>query len=139
MPGMKPGPDSVGIFAISQSCSGVIGEILKDRTSWFRDCRNLEVLTILRFCDFAGFSDAINGFNDDGWSLMNCDGAEDVIVFISLTKNIGNSTNSSNPLLFLGGVLCAKALMLFQNVPLVVLVRFLREHRSKRRSFNIQV
>ncbi|KAF5809339.1 hypothetical protein HanRHA438_Chr04g0166121 [Helianthus annuus] len=50
-----PGPDSVGIFAISQSCSGVaaracglvsleptkIVEILKDRTSWFQDCRNL--------------------------------------------------------------------------------------------------
>ncbi|KAF5790305.1 putative START domain-containing protein [Helianthus annuus] len=61
MPRMKPSPDSVGIFAISQSCSGVaarayvlvsleptkIVEILKDRTSWFRDCRNLEVLTML--------------------------------------------------------------------------------------------
>ncbi|KAK4408502.1 Homeobox-leucine zipper protein REVOLUTA [Sesamum angolense] len=60
MPGMKPGPDSVGIFAISQSCSGVaaracglvsleptkIAEILKDRPSWFRDCRSLEVFTM---------------------------------------------------------------------------------------------
>ncbi|KAF5727453.1 putative DNA binding protein [Tripterygium wilfordii] len=59
MPGMKPGPDSVGIFAISQRCSGVaaracglvgleptkIAEILKDRPSWFRDCRSLEVFT----------------------------------------------------------------------------------------------
>ncbi|GKC88424.1 homeobox-leucine zipper protein REVOLUTA, partial [Tanacetum coccineum] len=60
MPGMKPGPDSVGIFAISQSCSGVaaracglvsleptkIVEILKDRPSWYRDCRSLEVFTM---------------------------------------------------------------------------------------------
>uniref|UniRef100_A0A2P2JZ43 Uncharacterized protein MANES_11G146000 n=1 Tax=Rhizophora mucronata TaxID=61149 RepID=A0A2P2JZ43_RHIMU len=60
MPGMKPGPDSVGIFAISQSCGGVaaracglvsleltkIAEILKDRPSWFRDCRSLEVFTM---------------------------------------------------------------------------------------------
>ncbi|KAF5770188.1 putative transcription factor & lipid binding HD-SAD family [Helianthus annuus] len=300
MPGMKPGPDSVGIFAISQSCSGVaaracglvsleptkIVEILKDRTSWFRDCRNLEVLTMLpagnggtielvytqvyapttlapardfwtlryttslengslvvcerslsgsgggpnaaaaaqfvrgemlpsgyliRPCDGGGsiihivdhlnfepwsapevirplyesskvvaqkmtiaalryirqiaqessgevvyglgrqpailrtlsqrlsrgFNDAINGFNDDGWSLMNCDGAEDVIVSINSTKNIGNSTNSSNPLSFLGGVLCAKASMLFHNVPPAVLVRFLREHRSEWADFNV--
>jgi homeobox-leucine zipper protein len=60
MPGMKPGPDSVGIFAISQRCNGVaaracglvslepmkIAEILKDRPSWFRDCRSLEVFTM---------------------------------------------------------------------------------------------
>uniref|UniRef100_A0A7N1A2J1 Uncharacterized protein n=1 Tax=Kalanchoe fedtschenkoi TaxID=63787 RepID=A0A7N1A2J1_KALFE len=61
MPGMKPGPDSVGIFTISESSSGVaaracglvgleppkIAEILKDRLSWFRDCRSLEVFTSL--------------------------------------------------------------------------------------------
>ncbi|KAF1859643.1 hypothetical protein Lal_00010227 [Lupinus albus] len=59
MPGMKPGPESVGIFAISQSCAGVaaracglvsleptkVAEILKDRLSWFRECRSLEVFT----------------------------------------------------------------------------------------------
>lgn len=87
----QPGPDSVGIFAISQRCNGVaaracglvslepmkvkellcstlrqaqkivlpiflfssnfqfylqIVEILKDRPSWFRDCRSLEVFTM---------------------------------------------------------------------------------------------
>lgn len=61
-----------------------------------------------------GFNDAINGFNDDGWSLMNCDGAEDVIVAVNSTKNLSTSTNSSNSLSFLGGILCAKASMLFQ-------------------------
>ncbi|XP_024985647.1 homeobox-leucine zipper protein REVOLUTA-like [Cynara cardunculus var. scolymus] len=300
MPGMKPGPDSVGIFAISQSCSGVaaracglvsleptkIVEILKDRPSWFRDCRSLEVYTmfpagnggtielvytqifapttlapardfwtlryttslengslvvcersltgsgagpnaaaanqfvrgemlpsgyLIRPCDGGGsiihivdhlnlepwsvpevlrplyesskvvaqkmtiaalryirqiaqessgevvyglgrqpavlrtlsqrlsrgFNDAINGFSDDGWSLMNCDGAEDVIIAVNSTKNLNNSMNPSNSLSFLGGILCAKASMLFQNVPPAVLVRFLREHRSEWADFNV--
>ncbi|KAK3153941.1 hypothetical protein QOZ80_2BG0183540 [Eleusine coracana subsp. coracana] len=61
MPGMKPGPDSFGIVSISHGCRGVaaracglvnleptkIVEILKDRPSWFRDCRSLEVCTML--------------------------------------------------------------------------------------------
>ncbi|KAK6144393.1 hypothetical protein DH2020_021213 [Rehmannia glutinosa] len=297
MPGMKPGPDSVGIFAISQSCSGAaaracglvsleptkIAEILKDRSSWFRDCRSLEVFTmfpagnggtiellytqtyapttlapardfwtlrytttlengslvvcerslsgtgagpnaaaapqfvraemlpsgyLIRPCEGGGsiihivdhlnlqawsvpevlrplyesskvvaqkmtiaalkyirqiaqetsgevvyglgrqpavlrtfsqrlsrgFNDAINGFNDDGWSLLNCDGAEDVVVAISSAKNL---TAGSNSLCLLGGVLCAKASMLLQNVPPAVLVRFLREHRSEWADFNV--
>ncbi|XP_057954412.1 homeobox-leucine zipper protein REVOLUTA [Malania oleifera] len=297
MPGMKPGPDSVGIFAISHSCSGVaaracglvsleptkIAEILKDRPSWFRDCRNLEVFTmfpagnggtieliytqmyapttlapardfwtlryttsldngslvvcerslsgsgagpnaaaatqfvraemlpsgyLIRPCEGGGsiihivdhlnleawsvpevlrplyesskvvaqkmtiaalryirqiaqeasgevvyglgrqpavlrtfsqrlsrgFNDAINGFNDDGWSLMNCgDGAEDVIIAVNSTKNL----NPPNSLSLLGGILCAKASMLIQNVPPAVLVRFLREHRSEWADFNV--
>ncbi|EEF32454.1 homeobox-leucine zipper protein REVOLUTA [Ricinus communis] len=300
MPGMKPGPDSVGIFAISQSCSGVaaracglvsleptkIAEILKDRPSWFRDCRSLEVFTmfpagnggtielvysqvyapttlapardfwtlrytssldngslvvcerslsgsgagpnaaaaaqfvraemlpsgyLIRPCDGGGsiihivdhlnleawsvpevlrplyesskvvaqkmtiaalrfirqiaqetsgevvyglgrqpavlrtfsqrlsrgFNDAINGFNDDGWSLMSCDGAEDVIVTINSTKNLSSTSNAANSFAFLGGILCAKASMLLQNVPPAVLVRFLREHRSEWADFNV--
>ncbi|KAL6559917.1 Homeobox-leucine zipper protein ATHB-15 [Orobanche gracilis] len=61
MPGMKPGPDSTGIVAISHGCSGVaaracglvgleptrVAEILKDRPSWFRDCRSVDVLNVL--------------------------------------------------------------------------------------------
>ncbi|KAK4483403.1 hypothetical protein RD792_010589 [Penstemon davidsonii] len=296
MPGMKPGPDSVGIFAISQSCSGVaaracglvsleptkIVEILKDRPSWFRDCRSLEVFTmfptanggtiellyeqtyapttlapardfwtlrytttlengsfvicerslsgtgagpntaaasqfvraemlpsgyLIRPCEGGGsiihivdhlnleawsvpevlrplyesskvvaqkmtiaalryirqiaqessgevvygigrqpavlrtfsqrlsrgFNDAINGFNDDGWSLMNCDGAEDVIIAITSAKNLTTGNNIS----LLGGVLCAKASMLLQNVAPATLVRFLREHRSEWADFNV--
>ncbi|KAL1208631.1 Homeobox-leucine zipper protein REVOLUTA [Cardamine amara subsp. amara] len=297
MPGMKPGPDSVGIFAISQRCSGVaaracglvslepmkIAEILKDRPSWFRDCRSLEVFTmfpagnggtielvymqtyapttlapardfwtlryttsldngsfvvcerslsgsgagpnaasasqfvraemlssgyLIRPCDGGGsiihivdhlnleawsvpdvlrplyesskvvaqkmtisalryirqlaqesngevvyglgrqpavlrtfsqrlsrgFNDAVNGFGDDGWSTMHCDGAEDIIVAINSTKHLNNISNS---LSFLGGVLCAKASMLLQNVPPAVLIRFLREHRSEWADFNV--
>ncbi|CAK8576229.1 unnamed protein product [Lathyrus sativus] len=300
MPGMKPGPDSVGIFAISQSCSGVaaracglvsleptkIAEILKDRLSWFRECRNLEVFTmfpagnggtieliytqtyapttlapardfwtlryttsldngslvvcerslsgsgtgpnpaataqfvrgemlpsgyLIRPCDGGGsiihivdhlnlepwsvpevlrplyespkvvaqkmtiaalryirqiaqetsgevvyglgrqpavlrtfsqrlsrgFNDAVNGFNDNGWSILNCDGAEDVIIAVNSTKNLSSTSNPASSLTFLGGILCAKASMLLQNVPPAVLVRFLREHRSEWADFNV--
>ncbi|KAH8499381.1 hypothetical protein Peur_074479 [Populus x canadensis] len=300
MPGMKPGPDSVGIFAISQRCSGVaaracglvsleptkLAEILKDRQSWFRDCRNLEVFTVfpagnggtiellysqiyapttlapardfwtlrytinlengslvvcerslsgsgagpnaaaaaqfvraemlpsgylIRPCEGGGsiihivdhlnlqawsvpevlrplyesskavaqkvtitalrhvrqiahetsgevvyglgrqpavlrtfsqrlsrgFNDAINGFNDDGWSLMNSDGAEDVIIAVNTTKNLISANNPAHSLSFLGGILCAKASMLLQNVPPAVLVRFLREHRSEWADFSV--
>ncbi|CAN0916362.1 Homeobox-leucine zipper protein REVOLUTA [Linum grandiflorum] len=303
MPGMKPGPDSVGIFAISQSCGGVaaracglvsleptkIAEILKDRPSWFRDSRSLEVFTLfpagnggtielvysqtyapttlapardfwtlrytktlengslvvcerslsgsgagpsaaasaqfvraemlpsgylIRPCDGGGsiihivdhlnleawsvpevlrplyesskvvaqkmtiaalryvrqiaqetsgevvyglgrqpavlrtfsqrlsrgFNDAVNGFNDDGWSMMTtCDGAEDVIISVNSTKNLTSTSNNTaaNSFSFLGGILCAKASMLLQNVPPAVLVRFLREHRSEWADFNV--
>ncbi|RAL38003.1 hypothetical protein DM860_000697 [Cuscuta australis] len=61
MPGMKPGPDSFGIIAISRGCIGVasracglvgmeptrVADILKDRPSWFRDCRAVEVLNAM--------------------------------------------------------------------------------------------
>ncbi|KAL9679509.1 hypothetical protein QQ045_017373 [Rhodiola kirilowii] len=61
MPGVKPGPDSIGIIAISHGCTGVaaracglvsleptrVVEILKDRTSWFRDCRAVDVVNVL--------------------------------------------------------------------------------------------
>ncbi|KAJ6394632.1 hypothetical protein OIU77_023777 [Salix suchowensis] len=61
MPGMKPGPDSNGIVAISHGCAGVgaracglvgleptrVAEILKDRPSWYRDCRAVDVLNVL--------------------------------------------------------------------------------------------
>ncbi|MBA0774549.1 hypothetical protein Gotri_009751 [Gossypium trilobum] len=300
MPGMKPGPDSVGIFTISQSCSGVaaracglvslepvkIAEILKDRPSWSRDCRSLEVFTmfpagnggtielvyaqtfapttlapardfwtlrytttlengslvvcerslsgsgagpsaaaaaqfvraevlpsgyLIRPCEGGGsiihivdhlnleawsvpevlrplyesskviaqkmtiaalryirqiaqetsgevvyslgrqpavlrtfsqrlsrgFNDAINGFNDDGWSIMNCDGTEDVIIAINSIKSFSSTSNPANALSFLGGVLCAKASMLLQNIAPAVLVRFLREHRSEWADFNV--
>ncbi|VFR03425.1 unnamed protein product [Cuscuta campestris] len=297
MPGMKPGPDSVGIFAISHRCSGVaaracglvsleptkIAEILKDRSCWFRDCRNVEVFTmfpagsggtiellysqiyapttlaaardfwtlrytttlengslvicersltgtgsgphpasasqfvraeilpsgyLIRPCEGGGsiihivdhlnlqawsvpevlrplyesskviaqkmtvaalryirqvaqetsgeivyglgrqpavlrtfsqrlsrgFNDAVNGFNDDGWSILSCDGAEDVTIAINSTKNFGPTSGTHQ---MLGGVLCAKASMLLQNVPPAVLVRFLREHRSEWADFNV--
>ncbi|XP_077253799.1 homeobox-leucine zipper protein HOX32-like [Tasmannia lanceolata] len=296
MLGMKPGPDSIGIVAVSHNCSGVaaracglvsleptkVSEILKDRPSWYRDCRCLEILTVLptgnggtieliymqtyapttlasardfwtlryttgledgslvicersltpstggpagpsapnfvranmlpsgyliRPCDGGGsiihivdhidldawsvpevlrplyesskilaqkmtiaalrhlrqiaqemsgeivygggrqpsvlrafsqrlsrgFNDAVNGFSDDGWSLMSSDGVEDVTILInsSPSKLLGSHVNSTLLSTLGGGVLCAKASMLLQNVPPALLVRFLREHRSE--------
>lgn len=61
-----------------------------------------------------GFNDAINGFNDDAWSLMNCDGAEDVIIAVNSPKNLGTTSNPANALSLLGGILCAKASMLLR-------------------------
>ncbi|KAI4317677.1 hypothetical protein L6164_025527 [Bauhinia variegata] len=63
-----------------------------------------------------GFNDAVNGFVDDGWSLMGNDGVEDVTMAISSSPNkfFGSNYNSSVFPSFGGVVLCAKASMLFQ-------------------------
>nr|XP_009408551.1 PREDICTED: homeobox-leucine zipper protein HOX32-like [Musa acuminata subsp. malaccensis] len=81
-----------------------------------------------------GFNDAVNGFADDGWLLLGSDGVEDVTIAINSSSNklIGSHVNSSALFSTMGGgVLCAKASMLLQNVPPAILVRFLREHRSE--------
>nr|QOQ51219.1 class III HD-Zip protein [Picea abies] len=303
MPGMKPGPDAIGIVTISHGCTGVaaracslvgidptkVAEILKDRTSWLRDCRSVDVLTafstgnggtiellymqmyapttlasardfwtlrytsvledgslvvcerslsgtqggpsmpavqhfvraemqpsgyLIRPCEGGGslihivdhmdlepwsvpevlrplyesstvlaqkvtmaalrhlrqiaqevssdvvlgwgrqpaalrtfsqrlckgFNEAVNGFTDDGWSLMGNDGMDDVTILInsSPSKLLGQQFASSDGLPALGGgILCAKASMLLQNVPPALLVRFLREHRSEWADSNI--
>ncbi|XP_041025676.1 homeobox-leucine zipper protein ATHB-14-like [Juglans microcarpa x Juglans regia] len=298
MIGMKPGPDSIGIVAVSRNCSGVaaracglvsleptkVAEILKDRPSWFRDCRCLDVLSVLptgnggtieliymqtyapttlaaardfwtlryttsledgslvvcersltsstggpagpptasfvraemlpsgfliRPCEGGGsiihivdhvdldvwsvpevlrplyesskilaqkmtiaalrhirqiaqetsgeiqygggrqpavlrtfsqrlcrgFNDAVNGFVDDGWSLLGSDGVEDVTIMINSSPNkfLNSQYSTSMFSTFGGGVLCAKASMLLQSAgcPPALLVRFLREHRSE--------
>ncbi|KAJ6831998.1 homeobox-leucine zipper protein HOX32-like [Iris pallida] len=297
MVGMKPGPDSIGIIAVSHNCTGVaaracglvsleptkVAELLKDRPSWYRDCRSLDVLTVIptgnggnieliymqtyapttlasardfwtlrytsaledgslvicersltpsisgptapaapnfvraemlpsgyliRPCDGGGsmihivdhvdldawsvpevlrplykspkilaqkmtiaalrhikqiaqetsgevtysggrqpavlrtfsqrlsrgFNDAVNGFTDDGWSLLGSDGLDDVTIAVNSLPNklLGLHSNSSPMFSTMGGgILCAKASMLLQNVPPALLVRFLREHRSE--------
>ncbi|KAG0477152.1 hypothetical protein HPP92_013993 [Vanilla planifolia] len=80
-----------------------------------------------------GFNDAINGFPDDGWSLMESDGVEDITITINPFPNKLLDCNSNSAMFSSmgGGILCAKVSMLLQNVPPAVLVRFLREHRSE--------
>jgi homeobox-leucine zipper protein len=80
-----------------------------------------------------GFNDAVNGFVDDGWSPMSSDGGEDITIMInsSSAKFAGSQYGSSFLPSFGSGVLCAKASMLLQNVPPLVLIRFLREHRAE--------
>ncbi|KAI4317428.1 hypothetical protein L6164_025296 [Bauhinia variegata] len=80
-----------------------------------------------------GFNDAVNGFVDDGWSLMVNDEVEDVTIAINSSPNKFFGSNYKSPMFpsFGGVVLCAKASILLQNVPPAMLVRFLREHRSE--------
>ncbi|WCJ29512.1 Homeobox-leucine zipper protein HOX32 [Euphorbia peplus] len=81
-----------------------------------------------------GFNEAVNGFNDEGWSMLESDGIDDVTVLVnsSPAKMMGLNIAYSNGFPSMSnGVLCAKASMLLQNVPPAILVRFLREHRSE--------
>ncbi|MQM09477.1 hypothetical protein Taro_042350 [Colocasia esculenta] len=86
---------------------------------------------------FRGFNDAINGFIDDGWSLLAGDGAEDVVIATNSTKTTNGQVDSAGALAVSGGIMCAKASMLLQNVPPALLVRFLREHHSEWADYNI--
>lgn len=72
------------------------------------------VYTISFFFFCRGFNDAISGFNDDGWSVLGCDGVEDVIVAVNSTKNLGTHVSPANALPVPGSILCAKASMLLQ-------------------------
>lgn len=58
----------------------------------------------------------MNGFVDDGWSLLGNDGVEDVTISVNSSPNkfLGSNYNSSMFPAFGGGVLCAKASMLLQ-------------------------
>ncbi|GJM95154.1 hypothetical protein PR202_ga11862 [Eleusine coracana subsp. coracana] len=81
-----------------------------------------------------GFNDAVSGFPDDGWSLLSSEGSEDITISVKSSPNkldafhVGTSPFFSA---FGGGIMCAKASMLIENVPPALLVRFLREHRSQ--------
>lgn len=63
-----------------------------------------------------GFNDAVNGFADDGWSILGSDGAEDVTIVInsSPSKILGSQYSTLSMLPTFGGVMCAKASMLLQ-------------------------
>ncbi|KAL5976788.1 Homeobox-leucine zipper protein ATHB-15 [Asimina triloba] len=87
-----------------------------------------------------GFNEAVNGFTDEGWSVMANDGMDDITILVNSSPGKMVSVN----LAFANGfpamnnaVLCAKASMLLQNVPPAVLLRFLREHRSEWADSNI--
>ncbi|CAN0878170.1 Homeobox-leucine zipper protein ATHB-15 [Linum grandiflorum] len=81
-----------------------------------------------------GFNEALNGFTDEGWSMLGNDGMDDVTLLINTSpdKLMGLNLPFSNGFQSVSNsVLCAKASMLLQNVPPAILLRFLREHRSE--------
>ncbi|KAK1362882.1 homeobox-leucine zipper protein ATHB-15 [Heracleum sosnowskyi] len=88
-----------------------------------------------------GFNEAINGFSDEGWSLMGTDGVDDVTILVNSSpdKLLGLNMSFANGLPSVGHiVLCAKASMLLEDVPPPILVRFLREHRSEWADCNVE-
>ncbi|KAJ7965931.1 Homeobox-leucine zipper protein like [Quillaja saponaria] len=81
-----------------------------------------------------GFNEAVNGFADDGWSMLESDGIDDVTLLVnsSPSKMMGVNLCYANGFQSMSSsVLCAKSSMLLQNVPPAILLRFLREHRSE--------
>ncbi|KAG0581145.1 hypothetical protein M758_4G231900 [Ceratodon purpureus] len=86
-----------------------------------------------------GFNNAVNGFGDDGWEATVTDGLDDVTVMLNATPKSLEGQIASDKLLYSlgGGILCAKASMLLQNVPPSLLIRFLREHRSEWADYDI--
>lgn len=73
-------------------------------------------MMVIYVLNFRGFNDAINGFVDDGWSLIGNDGVEDVTITINSSPNkyFGSHYNASMLPAFGGGVMCAKASMLLK-------------------------
>lgn len=60
------------------------------------------------FVLFRGFNDAVNGFNEDGWQLMNMDAPKDAIISMKRTNiSMGFDTNYD-------GVICMKTTVLLQ-------------------------
>ncbi|CAK9325504.1 unnamed protein product [Citrullus colocynthis] len=82
-----------------------------------------------------GFNEAVNGFTDEGWSLLENDGIDDVTLLVNMSHGktmMGANISYSNGFPSMSNaVLCAKASMLLQNVTPAMLIRFLREHRSE--------
>ncbi|KAH9714162.1 homeobox-leucine zipper protein ATHB-15 [Citrus sinensis] len=96
----------------------------------------------LRALSQRGFNEAVNGFTDEGWTVMGNDGMDDVTVLVNSSpdKLMGLNLSFANGFPAVSNaVLCAKASMLLQNVPPAILLRFLREHRSEWADNNIDV
>lgn len=68
------------------------------------------------FCG-RGFNEALNGFTDEGWSMMGSDGMDDVTVLVNSSpdKLMGLNLSFANGFPAVSNaVLCAKASMLLQ-------------------------
>lgn len=76
-------------------------------------------------CYRRGFNDAISGFNDDGWSLVESDGMDDVVLTANSTKRFTTCSSSDNAFTSAGGVICAKASMLLKVSSILVNFQFI--------------
>lgn len=70
-----------------------------------------------------GFNEALNGFTDEGWSIMGNDGIDDVTILVNSSpdKLMGLNLSFSNGFPAVSNaVLCARASMLLQVRMLIV-------------------
>lgn len=65
----------------------------------------MSLIPLLFSCRF--FNDAINCFSEDGWSLMNADASDNVVMAIKRAKNYGVLADFEN-------IICVKASLLLQ-------------------------
>ncbi|XP_042469940.1 homeobox-leucine zipper protein HOX32-like [Zingiber officinale] len=130
MVGMKPGPDSIGIVAVSHNSIGVaartcglvsleptrVAEILKDRPSWYRDCRCLDVLSVvptgnggnIELIYMQAYAPTTLAVARDFWTLRYTTALEDgslVTCERSLTPATGGPAGPSAPSFVRGQVL----------------------------------
>uniref|UniRef100_A0A453LQZ5 START domain-containing protein n=1 Tax=Aegilops tauschii subsp. strangulata TaxID=200361 RepID=A0A453LQZ5_AEGTS len=114
--------DSIGIIAVSHNCSGVaaracglvsleptkVAEILKDRPSWYRDCRCVDVLQIIptgnggtiELIYMQTYAPTTLAAPRDFWILRYTSGLEDgslVICERSLTQATGGPSGPNAP------------------------------------------
>lgn len=69
------------------------------------------------YCSCRGFNEAVNGFTDDGWSMVESDGIDDITILVnsSPSKMMGTTLTYANGFPSVSNaVLCAKASMLLQ-------------------------
>lgn len=69
------------------------------------------------FALWRGFNEAVNGFTDEGWSMLESDGVDDVTILVnsSPSKLMGANISYANGFPSMSSaVLCAKASMLLQ-------------------------
>ncbi|GJN06362.1 hypothetical protein PR202_ga24085 [Eleusine coracana subsp. coracana] len=81
-----------------------------------------------------GYNEALNGLADDGWSVIESDGVDDVCISVNSSPskviNCNATFNNGLPIVS-SSVICAKASMLLQDVSPPSLLRFMREQRSQ--------
>ncbi|XP_051121234.1 homeobox-leucine zipper protein REVOLUTA-like isoform X2 [Andrographis paniculata] len=69
------------------------------------------------------FNEAVNGFREDGWTLLNVDTSHDLMLSVKTIKSSGANPNDYN-------VLCIRSAILLHNVFPADMTRALKEHLS---------
>lgn len=76
-----------------------------------------------------GFNEALNGFTDEGWSMMGNDGMDDVTILVNSSpdKLMGLNLSFANGFPAVSNaVLCAKASMLLQVRMILIFISYFK-------------